>query len=401
MSKRPHDGGGDQPAAKKSKPADALDYLADNADELIECLQVLKAQGRGADEALKQRLSTLSRKLLPSITDLAHVDRISGDSSESLRPEVPEVPILTAWTPSEVVHQLPPVPPILDSAIEKASFTHAGMITNQGDQSYEQLEWLGDAYLYLIATAFIFLTFPHLKHGDMCQMREVLVRNATLKEYSVHYGFDKRAMFPPEYGLGGRQGGSKASSKERAKVLGDIFEAHVAAIILSDPIHGVAKTTSWLKGLWSTTISEQIRKQTWQGKETSLLVAPTMGASSATNAQPQNSHKGSAKDALSAELMLQEPRVQIEYRSMDEGRPQKRDPMTKMKLFTQGAFLVGYGDTIQLGIGVAKKKTEANERAAENALENKKLINAYREKKQHILESKRIAQENASKGLDF
>ncbi|PSR90520.1 ribonuclease III domain-containing protein [Coniella lustricola] len=399
MSKRPHDGDGHEPITKRSKPADTLGHLAANADELIECMQMLKAQGNGANTALKQRLSKLSQKILPSITDLAHEEEDREESLESLRPEVP---VLTAWTPSEVARQLPPVPPILNSAIERASFTHAGMVADKDDQSYEQLEWLGDAYLYLIATAFIFLTFPRLKHGDMCQMREVLVRNATLKEYSVHYGFDKRAIFPTEYGLGGRQGGSKASSKERAKALGDIFEAHVAAIILSDPIQGVAKTTSWLKRLWSTTIAEQIRKQKWQGKQTQSLVIPTMASSSVEpTAQPQKSQRGSAKDALSAELVLQEPRVQIEYRSMDEGRPQKRDPLTKLKLFTQGAFLIGYGETVQLGIGVAKKKTEANERAAENALENKRLINVYREKKQHIMESRRIAQEGASKGLDF
>ncbi|KAF3765869.1 ribonuclease III, partial [Cryphonectria parasitica EP155] len=279
----------------------------------------------------------------------------------------PEVPILTPWTPSDVSPQLPPVPRILDPSLELASFTHAGAVKNHDDRSYEQLEWLGDAYLYLMSTAYIFLTFPNLKHGDMCHIREVLVRNATLKDYSLHYGFDKRAVVPDEYGLDGRQGGTKASSKERAKVLGDVFEAHVAAIILSDPIRGVSRTASWLKALWSTTISEQIKK-----------------------------NNGSAKDRLSGELALREPRVQIEYRSLDEGRQQKRDPLTNMKLFTQGSFLVGYGETVQLGIGTAKKKSEANEKAAQNALENKKLMNTYREKKRVMQENKRAAQEGAS-----
>lgn len=413
MAKRSHSEFTDQPGhgsglIKKAKKSEAMEHLSDRADDLIECLQALKSQGKVANPALTQRLASLSRELLPSLQSIAEADDDANAPSVQQTSVVPVVPVLTAWSPSEVAHEMPPIPPVLNPSLERASFTHAGVVRSSGERSYEQLEWLGDAYLYLMSTAYIYLTFPHLKHGDMSQLREVLVRNATLKDYSIHYGLDKRIIFPEEYGPNGREGGTKASAKERGKVLGDVFEAHVAAIILSDPISGVANTASWLKALWSTTISQQIKKNSWHGKQ-APIIAPTMGSLPADQqfqdadppGQIQTSKARNSRERLSSDLVLHEPKVSIEYRSLDNGRPHKKDPLTNLKLFTQGAFLVGYGETVQLGTGTDKNKKEANEKAAQNALENKRLMNVYREKKRIIQENKRAAQQEASRGLDF
>lgn len=415
MAKRRHSEftgqqGNGSSVTKKTKLPGAMDHLKDHADELIECLQALKNQdGKIADSAWTQRLASLSREILPSIQTIADAEdaaEASPTSKTSETPASPVVPVLTAWCPSEVAHEMPSLPPVLDPILERESLTHAGAVRKPGGRSYEQLEWLGDAYLYLMATAFIFLTFPQMKHGDMSQMREVLVRNATLKDYSIHYGLDKRIILPEEYAPNGREGGTKASAKERDKILGDVFEAHVAAIILSDPVSGVANTAAWLKALWSTTISQKIKKNTWQAKG-APVIAPTMGPlvggqqSHDPTAQVQPSRGGSYKERLSGDLALHEPRVSIEYRNLDDGWPQKRDPLTKLRLFTQAAVLVGYGETVQLGTGTDKNKKEANEKAALNALENKKLMNLYREKKRVAQENKRAAQQEASRGLDF
>lgn len=403
MGKRSRSDSGElshHPTHKKMRVPDALSRLSESADDLIQCLQALKTQRD--DSNLTRRLAALSNDLMPSFKTLAKgYDRKVADESkatEQAKPEPaensrPEVPILTPWTPSEVAVSMPPLPPILDPVLEKASFTHAGTIVAHSERSYEQLEWLGDAYLYLMATAYIYMTFPHLPHGEMCHLREVLVRNTTLREFSVHYGFEKRAILPKEYDIVGRQGGTKVSDKERAKVLGDIFEAHVAAIILSDPVRGVSRTAQWLKALWSTMIPKQIKQQSQ-----ATLVVPVMGGTAASPAGPQAQTK-SAKQELSASLALSNPRVNIVYKSVDESRT-VRDPLTKLPLFVQAVYLEGYGETRQLGTGTAKKKADANEMAAQNALENKRMINTYKEKKRLALES-REAQEKASKDLGF
>lgn len=393
-----------QPTKKKIRVPDALSRLSESADDLIECLQALKSQGD--DPNLIRRLASLSNDLMPSFKTLAegNVGKAAGEESKATEQHSPqpaghpqpEVPILTPWRPSEIAQVEPPLPAILDPALEKAAFTHAGF--GAGERSYEQLEWLGDAYLYLMSTAYIYMTFPHLPHGDMCQLREVLVRNSTLGEYSIHYGLEKRARFPGEYDLTGRKGGSKATEKERAKVLGDLFEAHVAAIILSDPIRGVSKTAKWLKELWSKTISKQIHKS---AKPQHSLVAPVMApvVDAASPAGGPQLNTKSAKHQLSGLLALANPKVNVVYKSIDEGKT-IRDPLTNQVLFRQAVVLEGYGETKQLGTGVAKKKADANELAARNALENKKLMHTYMEKKRLALES-REAQERASKDLGF
>lgn len=403
MGKRSRSDSGEPGHSKRMRVLDALSRLSESADDLIECLQALKTQRN--DPNLTRRLAALSNDLMPSFKSLAkgYDGKVADESNVTKHaepepaehpPPRPEVPILTPWRSSDVATSIPPLPAILNPVLEKASFTHAGTIIGHSEQSYEQLEWLGDAYLYLMSTAYIYMTFPHLPHGEMCHLREVLVRNSTLREFSIHYGFEKRAILPREYHNVGRHGGTKASEKERAKVLGDLFEAHVAAIILSDPIRGVSRTAEWLKELWSTMIPKQIKKQSPQPS----LVAPVMGVASPAGPQAQVQVKP-AKQELAALLALSNPRVNVVYKSLDESRT-VRDPLTKQPLFVQAVYLEGYGETKQLGTGTAKKKVDANEMAAQNALENKRLINTYKEKKRLAVES-REAQEKASKDLGF
>lgn len=139
---------------------------------------------------------------------------------------------------------LPRLPPILSSALETAAFTHASL-SNANTISYERLEFLGDAYIELIATRLIYPAFPTLTAGRMSQKRELLVKNETLAEYALAYGFDKRAKLPRDFwGLGPGRG------KLWTKTMGDIFEAYVAAVVLDDPKGGFETVETWLQALW-------------------------------------------------------------------------------------------------------------------------------------------------------
>jgi len=141
-------------------------------------------------------------------------------------------------------NSLPPLPPILSPALESAAFTHASLC-NPNTPSYERLEFLGDAYIELIATRLIYPAFPTLTPGRMSQKRELLVKNETLAEYALAYGFDKRARLPRDFfGLGSRRG------KLWTKTMGDLFEAYVAAVVLSDPKGGFETVEAWLTELW-------------------------------------------------------------------------------------------------------------------------------------------------------
>jgi ribonuclease III len=265
---------------------------------------------------------------------------------------------------------LPPLPPVLNPALEQAALTHSGMVVKPTDMSYERLEWIGDAYLYLMSTAFIFQTFPNLATGRSAQLRERLIKNETLSGYTVQYGIDERTRFPAEFDLQGRVGGSQASLKVKKKVLGDVFEAYVAAAILGDA-DGLSRVATWLKALWSTTISQEIHDE---------CKAPP-----ARSCQAEDGTKGSDQEVnpkVILKKMIGARGVKIVYNDVGEPTKQKS---SGLPLFTVGVFLDGFGETnLQLGQGSALSKKEAGAKAAQNALENKKLIKKFEQKKQDL-----------------
>jgi ribonuclease-3 len=248
------------------------------------------------------------------------------------------------------------------------------MRNNVMDPSYERLEWIGDAYLEVIASELVFLTFPTLEPGKSSQYREMLVRNSTLEKFSRHYGLDKRANFPDEFGLGGRSNGTTANAKHRVKVLGDIFEAYVGAIVLSDPENGFKRASEWMKTLWGPLLERHIREEERNGGNSSEKEPP--------------------KSVL--ERMIGAPGVKLEYRDLDSNG--KKDRVTNQPLYCVGCFLHGWGETgLQLGYGSALGKKEAGQKAAQMALGNKKLIKKYADKKEAFMAA-RAAQASADKG---
>lgn len=261
------------------------------------------------------------------------------------------------WTSSTISKSYPPLPPVLDSALETAALTHSGMRKSLSDPSYERLEWIGDVYLELIASELIYQTFPTAEPGKSSQYREMLIRNSTLGGYSTHYGLDKRANFPAEFGLGGRVNGTKVSDRQRMKALGDIFEAYVGALVRADPENGFRQASEWLKALWGPVLERQIREE-----------------------EGSNAKHVDLKPKTVLEQLIGAPGIKIEYKDLPSTGKKDRD--TKQPLYSVGCLLNGWGETgLQLGYGSALGKKEAGQKAAQMALDNKKVIKKYAEKK--------------------
>jgi ribonuclease-3 len=132
------------------------------------------------------------------------------------------------------------LPPILDDKLELAVFTHPAL-GNNNNMTYDRLEILGDAYIELIATKLVWERFPDLPAGRVSQIRELLVKNETLSGFAESLGFDRKVSVPANY---------NTPSKRWTKIKGDVFEAYVAAVILSDPVCGYEIAQHWLTGLW-------------------------------------------------------------------------------------------------------------------------------------------------------
>lgn len=231
---------------------------------------------------------------------------------------------------------LPSLPEILDKSLRTAAFTHQGILgvhqVNDINMSYERLEFVGDAYIELIATRLVFLRFPDVPVGKLSQHRQLLVNNETLAGFSLAYGFDKRAHLPQDI----RSGPHHAPRKIWTKTMGDIFEAYVAAVILSDPEEGFSNVEAWMTKLWEPLLSNR--------EEESLNM--------------------NAKVQLGAKVMGRG--IKLSYR--DEKEPEMMKKEGKI-VFHIGVYITGWGyQDVHLGSGKGWNKSEAGNRAAAQAL---------------------------------
>lgn len=423
---------------------------------------VKAAEQGGSDEYVTplERLVTLNKTTLPILQALGTADSptsqygddkaIQGAASDAIVPTsthtpekgtqnpasfIPSLVNMTAWTVEDIPTEYPELPPIPDESLGQMALTHRGW---NEVANYETLEFLGDAFIYYAASEFITQTFPQLTPGRKSQLREGLLRNSNLAQYTIHYGIEKRANFPLEFTDNAPQRGTKVAAKEREKVNGDLFEAYVGALVRARPpadkaplYDGVAITLRWLKSLWAMSLSKEIeRKYNVRRNQTHTQPQPsaapedkpqismqaiianavagpgnnTAAPTTTTDTNPTETERTTRDDtatakreappngpqknlALTAKVQLAAligcKEVKIRY----EDAPTKkvlRDKHSKMPLFTVAVWVDAWGKSECLGFGSALSKKEAGGKAAERALENKAKMKFYVAQKANI-----------------
>ncbi|KAJ3961343.1 hypothetical protein N0V92_001992 [Colletotrichum tropicale] len=331
MSKRPSSTSeGLPPSKRRQTDNESVELIVSHSDELIKCLQALSKSPKGTPPQgdILQNLRSLSKKLLPSFKYLA--------CEEESLPE--------------------------NDKIESK-------VKNKGDLSYDRLEWLGDAYVELLSTCLIFQTFGGLPTGKCSQIREVLIKNANLGDYSTQYKLFERAILPAELDPNSKIA-VKANPQEVRKVRGDLFEAYVAAVILSDA-DGLRRAGEWLRSLWSMTIKDKIESA---DRTPDIHVVKELGSSAA----PQESR---LPPKVELSKLIGAKGINIRYEDLPSAK-QKDKLNKKLALFTIGVYLDGWGEKNKLlGVGSDLNKKEAGQKAATAALGNKKLMKTYQDKK--------------------
>lgn len=288
-------------------------------------------------------------------------------------PKVVSPATITPWRSSTIPHSVPKLPEVLDSTLAAAAFIHTSV--GNGDAtnlSYERLEWVGDAYIELIATLLIAQTFPFLSPGKASQYREGLVKNVTLAGYARQYGFHKRIR------MDDRPTAPGIKESDWIKIQGDVFESYVAAVILSDPVNGIQRAADWLKDLWGQKLrSDIIHEERSEFKFDSPLWRLRGGNVEISVVDKSQTKPINFKDQIQKAIGYKG----IKLRYEDVGAPQKSRE-TKLAVFTVALYLDGWGEQGRLlGTGKGNGKKDAGERAAEMALQKKELIESCMEKK--------------------
>jgi ribonuclease-3 len=244
---------------------------------------------------------------------------------------------------------LPPLPPIAEPHLHQAVFTHQSVHATPENLhqhidlglDYERLEFLGDAYIELIASRALYNRFPLVDVPQLCSWRERLVENVALAKFSEAYGFPDRLQCKVIF---------DKPSKAWNKVIADIFEAYVAGVVLSDPENGFAVAEKWLDELWAPLLL---------GFKEKIVENPR------------------ARDDLQKLLVVRD--IQLQYREeralvMNQG----------VHSYAMGVYLTGWGYKDQwLGSGEGQKKADACIAAATHALKQNSTIlqDAARQKK--------------------
>jgi ribonuclease-3 len=116
---------------------------------------------------------------------------------------------------------------VAPQAIEPA-FVHESAARERGFASNERLEFLGDAILGDIAARYLWLKYPTAGEGELTRRKAALVSGEACAITARALGFGELLV------LG--QGAAASGGAENSSILGDAFEAFVAALALAtDP----------------------------------------------------------------------------------------------------------------------------------------------------------------------
>ena len=195
------------------------------------------------------------------------------------------------------------------------AFTHTSYANEENCESYERLEYLGDAVLELIMSEYLYKN-TEKEEGEMTKLRAHYVCENALYEYSIRLGLNDELL------LG--KGEEENDGRHRKAIVADIFESFIGAMFLD-------------KGI------DVVKNFIYQN------VIPLI----------ENKEIDFFSDYKSVlQELVQTDKRSLEYNVINEEGPAHN------KIFTVEVKI----DDILYGIGIAHSKKEAEQEAAKDAL---------------------------------
>ena len=213
-----------------------------------------------------------------------------------------------------------------DIGLLRTACTHRSYLNENkgaGLEHNERLEFLGDAVLELIITYFLFKKYPKKNEGDLTSYRAALVNTVSLSRVAESLGVNDYMLLS--------RGEEKDKGRARSIILADSVEAIIGAIYIDQGYSAAANFVS-RHLLEVIDIDEIVSKKLWLDAKSRFQER----AQEMTNFTPA-------------------------YKTLKETGPDHD------KQFTLGVFL----GSVQVALGTGPSKQEAEQKAAEKALEVK------------------------------
>jgi len=211
-----------------------------------------------------------------------------------------------------------------DEALIKQAFTHRSYVNeHKGErlEHNERLEFLGDAILELAVTEFLFGKYPDKPEGELTSLRAALVNTQSISDAAVKLGMNDFLLLS--------KGEAKDTGRARQFILANTYEAFIGAVYLD---RGYDAARMFIENTLFHKIDGIVKARLWQDAKSRFQ-----------------------------ELSQEHLSVTPLYNLLSETGPDHD------KVFTAGVYLGS--DLVAKGEG--RSKQEAEQSAAENALEAK------------------------------
>ena len=120
-----------------------------------------------------------------------------------------------------------------NKSLLETALTHSSYANEKKAESYERLEFLGDAILDFVAGEKLFYEHPEFQEGKLTRLRSELVCESALYKAAKKLGFSDALRIS--------RGEEKTGGRDRVSVLADTVEAVTAAIYLDSDIENAKK----------------------------------------------------------------------------------------------------------------------------------------------------------------
>lgn len=215
---------------------------------------------------------------------------------------------------------IPKLIPLHNEDLFKKAMRHRSAAENSVADSYERLEFYGDAVLSLVVAQYLYEHHPDWDQGMMSKARSSVVQEAPLAERARTLGLDQLLELGP--------GEESSGGRDRPSILCDIFEAVIGAVYIEAGLE---------KARWF--ILEQLN--------------PYLMQISAGDVSPHD-HKSRLQEV-----------AQAMWRKTPTYKVSREDGNDHEKRFTVTVLF----DNEPMGEGSGRSKKEAEQSAAKDALE--------------------------------
>lgn len=201
------------------------------------------------------------------------------------------------------------------------AFTHSSYVNEHRRKLFtdnERLEFLGDAVLELSVSKYLFEMFPHMSEGELTKLRASIVCEPSLVIFANELNFGHYVL------LG--KGEELTGGRERPALLADVFESFIGALYLDQDL---------------TVVVEFLKRIVYPKVEIGAF-----------------SHVMDFKSQLQ-EIIQQTNNGLLHYEIVDEKGPAHNRTFESRVLLNEQ----------ELGVGKGKSKKEAEQQAAQSAMQ--------------------------------